>query len=435
TVKVPKGFFDRAFTIESSPIRLGLKPGSRPIELQVRLMLDLTDDGTRISITGYHTNLKGRSSPSFFLTLGRLTLDGEPLRLEIGSNGESIVATEERIREQFQQATPQIIRSLMDRLTLAIHQSVLELARKIEEQPPLRLTLLSNDHLINSGLGQNLKDFLSGIQTDLMFNHLQYLDDAKLFSAQIAARFCFDGSCLLSMSTPSRINQNDLVWMAPSDNVGVVFYESIFQDLIHSDSVQTRIRKLYKVSGPSPGVDIAPAGVKVRFNPRENAVSAILNLEIDIAKTVNSNSSFGDRISRELGDIIETIFGSGSTVKIPLEITFKVEGVTPTADGGSNLTIRSVLPFTSDGTYIPPANCPKGWCQSNVGSMTAFVRKSLMKSVHEEFKKIVKSRIIIPVNRDMAVRDFSFTPKTVKVTPNHGLLISGLLKDEEGGKK
>ena len=435
TVQVPEGVFDRAFTIDSSPIRLGLKPGSRPIELRLRLLLDLTDDGTRISLTGYHINLNGRRPPSFFLTLGRLTLDGEPLQLEIGSNGQSVLATEERIREQFQLETPRILQSLLDRMSVAIREKVALLAKRIEEQPPLRLTLLSDDLIRDSGLGQDIRDFLAGIRTDLMFSHLQYLEREKLFSAQIAARFCFDGSCLLDRSPPDRTSPDGLAWMPPTDTVGVMFYESTFRDLIHSGPVQQRIRKLYLDSGPSPGVALAPAGVKIRFNPAGNAVSAILNLEIDIAKTVSSNSSFGDRISRELGDLIETLFGSGSTVKVPLEIGFRIGEITPAPDGSSLLAIRSTLPFGADGAWIPPANCPKDWCQSNVGSMTSYVRKSLMKSLQEEFRKIVPDRILLPVRRDMEVRDFSFNPKNARITPDHSLLISGVLRDEEGGKR
>jgi hypothetical protein len=432
SLKIPKGFFDRDFSIESSPITLGLKRDSRPIDLQIKLLLDLTDEGTRIQITGYRTNLKDRSAPQFFLSLGKLTVEGEPLELEFQSNGQSLIAKEATIRKQFQEMTPEIIQTLRTQLISAIHENVQSLAKKIEEQPPLKLTLLSDELLRDSNLSGSFKDFLSGIQTDLMFNHLQYVDSSRLFSAQLAARFCIDGACMMTSSTPSPVGETDLLSMAPSDNVGVVFYESTFQDLVHSEAIQSRIRKLYQAAGPSPGVDLSSAGVKVRFDPKSNAVSAILNLKIDIAKTIRSNSSFGDRISLELGDLIETLFGSGSSVKIPLEIKIKIDSITPAPGGGMQLTAHPILPFTSSGLYLPPANCPPGWCQSNVSSMTSFVRESFMKSVHAEFKKILPEKLIIPVNKDMAVRDFSFSPKTVKITPNRGLLISGLLRDEEG---
>ena len=435
SLKIPKGFFDRDFNIDSTPITLGLKRGSRPIDLEIKLLLDLTDEGTRIQITGYRTNLKDRAPPQFYLSLGKLTVEGEPLELEFQSNGQSLIAKESTIRQQFQEMTPEIIQTLKDQLVTAIHDNVLSIAKKIEEQPPLKLTLISDDLFRDSNISSSFKDFLSSIQTDLMFNHLQYLDSSRLFSAQLAARFCIDGACLMTSSTPSPIGETDLYSMASQDNVGIVFYESTFQDLVHSEAIQSRIRKLYKAAGASPGVDLSPAGIKVRFDPKNNAVSAILNLQIDIAKTIRSNSSFGERMSLELGDLIETLFGSGSSVKIPLEIKIKIDTIAPAPNGGMQLTVHSILPFTASGTYLPPVNCPQGWCQSNVSSMTSFVRESFMKSVHAEFKKILPEKLVIPVNKDMAVRDFSFSPKTVKITPNRGLLISGLLRDEEGNAK
>jgi hypothetical protein len=435
SLKIPKGFFDREFNIDSSPITLGLTRGSRPIDLEIKLLLDLTDEGTQIQITGYRTNLKDRSAPQFYLSLGKLTVEGEPLELEFRSNGQSLIAKETVIRQQFQEMTPEILKTLRAQLVSAIHDNVLSLAKKIEEQPPLKLTLFSDELLRDSDLSPSFKDFLSGIQTDLMFNHLQYLDSSRLFSAQLAARFCIDGACLMTSSAPSSIGQTDLYAMGATDNVGVVFYESTFQDLVHSEPIQSRIRKLYQASGASPGVDLSSAGIKVRFDPKANAVSTILNLQIDIAKTIRSNSTFGERISLELGDIIETLFGSGGSVKIPLEIKIKIDSIAPAPGGGMQLTVHPILPFTPSGAYIPPANCPQGWCQSNVNSMTSLVRESFMKSVHSEFKKILPEKLIIPVNKDMTVRDFSFSPKTVKITPNRGLLISGLLRDEEGNAK
>ncbi len=429
SIRVPEGIFPRAFLINSSPIVIGLKADSQPIRLELKILLDLTNEGTRIKITGYRTNLKDRIAPEFFLKLGRLTVDREPLELEIRSNGGSLIAREEVIRREFQEMEPMIMKTLRERLVKAIHENMIQLAGTIEAQPPFRLTLVSDDLLRTSTLDPKIKSYLTGIQTDLMINSLQFFEQSRLFSARIAARFCFDGSCLTSASPTSPVGVEDLLSMDSEDHAGVVFYESVVQDLVHSEAVQTRIRRWYNESGTSPGVSLSPTGVKVRLNPAQNAISAILNLDIDIIKTVRSNSSFGERISRELGDLIERIFGSGKSVKIPVEVKFFIEAITRDANGGSILTLRPVLPFTASGEYLPPENCPPGWCPSNVPSMTAVVKKSFMKSVRKEFETLLPKRITIPTNQDISLRDLTLRVRNVRVSQNHGLLISGTLRD------
>jgi hypothetical protein len=62
--------------------------------------------------------------------------------------------------------------------------------------------------------------------------------------------------------------------------------------------------------------------------------------------------------------------------------------------------------------------------------MTAFVKKSFMASVQNEFQRILQPSILIPIGRTLRVQDFEFHPSFVRITPNKGLLISADLIDE-----
>jgi hypothetical protein len=435
SIKVPAGAFDRAFRIDSNGVTMGLARRSTPIRLELKLLFELNDLGSRIRVTGYRTNLNDRSHPNFYVDLGRLTLDKQPLRLQILSNGQSLIAEEPAIREQFQQSEPQIVRTLRAKVTDAIEENVKSIAEKIESAPLIKFSLNSREVIEPADFNQNLKNLLSGIQMDFIFSYLQYIEESNLFSAQIAGRFCVDDTCLMDSSRVSPIGLKDVNLMKDPDDAGVLLYESIVQDIVHSERFQERIRRYFNAENKTAGVDLAPSGLRLRFDPFSNAVSAIVNLDIDIIKTIKANSSFGERLKLSLGDLIEYYFGSGKTVKVPLEIKFKITGITEDAAGQSQLGISVVLPFTADGSYIAPANCPAGWCQSNVASMTNVVRKSFMGTLKQEFESMLPKSMLIPVNRQITVRDFSFKPKTVKITPNRGLLISGDLRDEGGKRK
>ncbi len=435
SIKVPAGAFDRAFRIDSNGVTMGLSRRSTPIKLQLNLLFELNDLGSRIRVIGYKTNLKDRSAPNFYVDLGRLTLDKKPLRLQIISNGQSLIAEEPTIRAQFQQSEPQIVRTLRAKVSDAIEENVKAIAEKIESAPLIKFSLNSTEVIEPADFNPNLKKLLSGIQMDFIFSYLQYIQESNLFSAQIAGRFCVDDTCLMDSSRISAIGMKDVNLMSPQDDAGVVVYESIIQDIVHSERFQERIRRYFNAENKTAGVSLSSSGLRLRFDPNSNGVSAIVNLDIDIIKTIRSNSSFGERLKLSLGDLIEYYFGSGKTVKVPLEIKFKIAGITEDAANQSQLGINVSLPFTKEGGYIAPANCPPGWCQSNVASMTNVVRKSFMSILKQEFESMLPKAMVIPVNRAITVRDFSFKPKTIKITPNRGLLLSGDLKDEGGKRK
>ncbi len=430
SIKVPAGAFDRPFRIDSNGVTLGLSKRSVPIQLEMKLLFELNDMGSRIRVTSYRTNLNSKSHPNFYVSLGKLTLDKQPLRLQIVSNGQTLMADEPSIRSHFQQSEPQIVRTLRSRVTAAIEENVKAIAEKIESAPLIKFSLNSSDVIGPSDFSQNFKNLLSGIQMDFIFSYLQYIQESNLFSAQIAGRFCVDDTCLTDTSRISPIGMRDVNLMPPPDDAGVVLYESIVQDIVHSERFQERIRGYFNAENKTAGVRLSSSGLRLRFDPNSNAVSAIVNLDIDILKTIKANSSFGERLKLSLGDLIEYYFGSGKTVKVPLEIKFKITGIAEDASQQAQLGVAVQLPFTSDGGYIAPINCPPGWCLSNVSSMTNVVRKSFMNTLKQEFESMLPKTMVIPVNGPITVRDFSFKPKTVRITPNHGLLISGDLKDE-----
>ena len=435
SIQAPAGVFDRPLRIDSNRSGIGLTRNSPPIHVQLKMVLELSDFGTRFHLISAKTNLtstKGR--PEFDLKLGKLTVDGDPLRIEIDSNGTKLVAEEARIRKEFEQIEPAIMNGLRAEMVKNIEAAIRTVTNQLDAAPPVKIDLNSTELLQNAGLGQGYQDLLSDIKMEFLFTYLQAVKESDLFSAQIGARFFINGECLSGPNPSSPINTQDIALMAPEDHVGMVIYESLLQDVLHSTPFQARIRKLYESSGPSPGVAISPAGVRVRFLPAENAVSAILNLQIDIARTIKTNSSFGDRLKLTIGDWIEQEFGSGSSVKIPIEIKFKIEGVGTAPDGRKSLELGVVMPFTASGTYLPPRNCPKGWCESNVNSMTSVVKSGFIESVRKEVEGLLPQKLTLPLGEKISVRDFTFTAGHVKVTPNHGLLLTGKLRDE-GGRK
>jgi hypothetical protein len=430
TIHVPQGLFDQAFEIESSPITVGLKANSTPIRFDVRLTTDLAETGTKIHLKSFHTNLVGRSQPDFFVNLGPLTVNNQPLVLDIGSNGNLLHADEPSIRKQFQQIEPNIIAAMRTKIAKTIQDNIEIAAKKIEAEPPIKYSFNTDQLLRDSTLAPGLKRLIGGIDGELLFSYLQYVKDTNQFSAQIAAHMCFDGQCVVNLNPISLVGTRDIQAMNKNDDVGVLLYESFVKDIVHSDSFQARIQEFYKSSGASPGVDLSKKGVRLSFDPARNSISAVLNLEIDIKKTIKAGTSLGESLKLRLGDLIEYYFGSGKIVKVPLEVNFNLVGIYPDNKGQPNILVTTSLPFTAKGEYISPRSCSYSECPSNLSEMTSVVRSGFISSLKKELGGLLPTSINIPIEKTLKVQDFQFNPKYIRITPNRGLLISAELKDE-----
>ncbi len=430
SIRVPKGLFDKSFQIESKPLKVGMKDKSPPFRFELSLLTMLKPEGTRIRIQSFTTNILSRNRPEFFLTLGPLTVEGKPLSLDIQSGETVLHAGESDIRRELQKLEPEVVSQLRARIAGAIEENLKLATQRAEEAPPVKYSVSTDDLLRTNPAGPSVRQLIGGITGDFVFSYLQYAKEANLFSTQISAKVCFDGYCVKPDGNSTSIGLPDLNVMGPKDGVGIVLYESFLREIVHTPLFQQRIARVYSMMGPSPGVNLSGKGVRVAFDPVRNSLVAVLNLEIDIKKTVRENTPFGERLRLGLGDLIERYFGSGKFVQIPVELDFHLIGIFPDNQGNPNILVTSSLPFDAKGNYVPPRTCPEAYCPSNVSQMTSFVKKSFMESVRKEFQRILQPSILIPIGRTLMVQDFEFHPKFVRITPNKGLLISADLTDE-----
>jgi hypothetical protein len=429
-IRVPQGLFDHPFEIESKPLKVGMKAGSAPFRFELNVLTTLKPEGTRIRIQSFSTNILSRTRPEFFLTLGPLTVDKKPLSIDISSGDTVLHAGEAQIRTELQKLEPEVVSQLRTRIAGAIEENLKVATQRAEDAPPLKYSVNTDDLLRTNPAGPAVRSLIGGITGDFIFSYLQYSREANLFSTEIAARVCFDGQCLNPNGNSTTIGTPDLNTLGSNDGIGIMLYESFVREIVHTRLFQERIAKVYSLMGPSPGVELSEYGVRVGFDPSKNSITAVLNLLIDIKKTIKENTPFGERLRLRFGDLIEQWFGSGKLVQIPVELDFNLIGIYPDNQGNPNVMVTTSLPFNAQGDYIPPRSCAENRCPSNLNKMTSFVRKGFLESVRKEFQRILQPTILIPIGRTLQVQDFEFHPRFVRITPNRGLLISADLTDE-----
>jgi hypothetical protein len=430
SIRVPKGVFDAAFDITSSPLKIGLARNSRPITVELDLLTDLTPNGTKIHLVSLKTNINSAPRPDFFITLGKLTVAGKPLEIEIMSNGKKLHADEAAIRAQFQLLEPGIIDTVRQKLKDVIQEQFSKIADQIESEAPIKFSFESNQ-LLGTLKPETLKklpwlpQMVGDMSGELILSYLQYVDRYKLFTGQAASTVCFNRGtidCLWEMNPTSNISTDDLKAVGPADEIGILLYESWLQNLIHSDLFQKRIENLYNETR-NPGVKLGKSGVRVHLNPTKNAVVIVMNLEIDIKKTTKSDASLGKKFKDRFGDFWENLFGSGRAVQLPLEIAIRIKGIEKNANGKPELVLIPELPF-KNGTVINTYGYP-----SNVSSMTKLVRDAFLSSVRDQIAETLNGPIRIPFEKIIDINGFKFLPKNISITPNHGILITAAMKN------
>ena len=426
-LKVPKGAFDRAFDIVSSPVQMGLTAKSKPITIELNMITNLTDTGTRIQLVDFKTNLNDRSAkkPEFFIKLGQLTVEGKPLELEIQSNGQRLIADEAAIRAEFQTLEQGLMQTICDRLQNVVEQRFNVIAANVEKSKPIRITLDSdawNEELADK---PDVKKLLQNVSIDFFISYLQYVDRYKIFSTQVSSTVCIDKGCLLDMSKPSLVNIDDFKGVDTHDEVAILIYESWIQNFVHSPEFQKRILT-FVTDSKLKGIVIGKQGVRVHLNPIKNSIAVVLNLEVDIKKTGKEGTSFGKKFRRSLGDMIEKVAGSGKVVKIPVEINAIFQKIKKDATGQSVLKLAVEMPF-KDGKVTNTYNYP-----SNVAEMTGMVRDEFLESMKEELAEVIPAELSIPLGHSVKIKDYSFNIRKAYVTPNRGLLVTGEMTNQRG---
>ena len=433
TMNVPAGVFGQAFDINSSPIQMGLKSGSAPIQMEIDLLATLASTGAKLKLQGFHTNLDDTNHPEFSITLGRLTVNNSPLTLTLNSNGQSINADEPTIRAELQKLESSYVDIIRADIVAALQTEAASLGKTIADQAPLKYDFTSDQFLADAPLASEpgVKNLLSGIDLSGVLSYVQQVQSANVYSMQVSSSICMDGQCLNNTVPVSPIGADDLKAMTANEDMSVILYESFFQSVVNSPVFQKRIATYAKSTITTPGVTLAPSGVKVYLDPATNAVIAILNLEIDIKKTSTSSTPFGQRLQNDLGDLLETEFGSGKVVKIPIAINLGLGGIVNDSSG-NNLVVHTSLPsFATAGVFTPSPLCSASACPNNVPSMTSLVRGSFLTSLKQQVSQMFPSEIKVPLSA-ITLKTFTFTAKNVLITTHHGLMITAGLTSATG---
>ena len=430
SILVPQGLFDQAFQIDSKPLLIGLTEDSNPIKVSLEFEVEFTESGAKMYPTKFKTNLNAKNNgPELFVKLGPLTVGKEPLTLDlIGEHG--IHADEQRIREQFKQIEPNIIKTIQKKLEVVVQEEFTKISEKVVQVDPFKFSIDSNELLESQDATSPLRKLFSDIKMELKFSYLQYMENLRLFSAEIAAQVCFKESCLTKTPIANSMTTEDLRPVSDKEDVGALVYESWVQSFFHSPQFQTRLRKYYKEDLSVRGVDLGEDGVRIHFNPQLNAFVVVLNLSIDIRKAVRLGSSpkvWADWFGAQAGSAIEYFNGTGR-VKLPIEIVAKIGDIEMNEAGLPVLTIHTQIPFADTAIIQNTYHYP-----DNTDHMTKLVKTKFLKTVAAKIKEKlspqIPTEIKIPLASITNIKGYKLNPKKALITPNRGLLFTAELKD------
>ncbi len=427
-IQVPKGTFDRAFSIVSSPVKISLDRRSGPLTADLDLDAVLTPEGSLFKLISFRTNLDDHRS-RLRMQLGQLTVGGRPMSLEILTNGRTIRTDEPTIRNELRKFEPQLMTIVESKLADLIRSEFKQIAQKLEKEEPFKINFNSTDILKRyPSASPALQDLLKDITGDFMFSFIQEIPRLGIYSTQASTRLCIGNTCVYNKSKTSPITTVDIESMG-QDNAGIILYESWVQNIVNSDPFQKRIRKYFKQTVDSPGIDLAKNGIRIHFNPLRNSITAVVNLRIDIKATCDaatkwdSWSAFREFSRKRIADWWEQIAGSGDYVIVPVEINFSIKGTQLSSDGKQVIRIVPELPFGKTGKIRNTYHYP-----TNIHLMNASIREELLEAVRDEFQKPLPKEILISISEPIQFRGINFFINHGTVTPNGGLLISGSIQ-------
>lgn len=434
---VPKGLFDRDFDIDSKPVKIALLPKSPAIQVELKLQVNLGEKGSKLKLVAFNTNINSSDpaqQPQLDFQIGPLTVDRQPLVLEIESNGRVLRAEEASIRAQLETLEPQFTATLRREIDERIQTHFDAMAAEFARTPPFKLKLDSNKLIEDKpDMSRAVSDLFRGINAEFIFSSLNYVQKLDLFTATIASHICFDGQCLFSADR-SAIGNEDLRPLSKTQEIGMLVYESWLQHVVNSEPFQKRIRAYYEAQIKAPGVDIGSSGVKLHLNPRTKSVDIVFNLSIDIKDTALKKEAntpwkkFKERTKKRFGDAWEAAFGTGKRVIIPVEVHLMFAGyqkVRRDRETVTEMVFRSELPFRADGTVLNTYNYP-----SNIHLLTKMVRAEFMNSVVESFKEVIPPELRFEVPDHVPVQGMKLPLRKVLVSPNAGILFSAEVPEE-----
>ena len=424
-IRLPTGAFDQSALIKSSPVQISLKNKTPDVKISIVLIANLGEEGAKIKLQSVKTNLLSANHPEFAVKIGKLTVNGAPFELTVKTNGQTLVADEPTLRAHFQTLEQTYADTIRVNISEMILQQLSTQLRALETSPSLRYTFNTDEALVDQTVDKSTKSLLSGIDVSLILSYLQSLNGGKIYSAQLSSEVCMDGHCVDNTAPTTAMGMDDVRTMDQNGDASMILYESFFKNLVESKDFQSRIANYFQSEVKSPGVNLSSAGMKIFFEPNLGSFVAVLNLEIDIKKTVAANNPFGLKMKRRIGDWIENGFGSGKFVKVPVPILFKLNGLKRSDSGAMSLSISSDIPgLSADGKFSPYSRCSTTDCPNNIQSMTDLVRKDFIPSVKEEIMKSLPREISLPMDSSMKFNSLNFSPKSISFTPNLGIIFT-----------
>jgi hypothetical protein len=374
-LSVPKGFLERAFDLTVDSARIRFAGTASIIKIDASILLSTSDGGLEVEAEQVRIRFPSESGTEPKVEWGSIRVDGKPL-----------VPETSRLQGLLKSNVPRWFRTQQARIETGLANI---LVRRIREQ-----------------LETIPKTAVFALPPPLAGLHLQVTPARFLTEQSQTIRVSLQPRVLAK--TPVTIPDRQIDFPLSLPGMGALVPENTLQELLSTPGIQDRLQSLMVDPESNPGVGILPQGIQIRLLHELRAISILLPLEIDLIRTIGAGAPLGERLRISFGDWIESWFGSGSTVKVPVEILLY-----PQVTDGSPL-LRARIPFSADGEYSAPEHCPAEICPSNVERMSRRVRKSLMRSLYSRFRESVPETIPLPEN----------TPKNIEITPENSLWLS-----------
>lgn len=382
TLSVPEGFLDRAVQLSLDSLQLRFAGAGSMIRIEASLLLSGSEEGIRVEPEQLRIRFPDGPGSGPAVDWGRIRVDGTPVVSE-GSTFRALLET--NVPRWFRSRRAQLETGLASLIAKEVRQRLERAAKVADFELPAPL---------------------DGLRLQITPTHFLPAEPQMI---RVALRPQLLGKS--AAATGAREGAPTVTLPRSLPGAGLLIPESTLQELLSIPEIQSRLKSLVLDPGSTPGVKLLPQGIRVRLLHELRAVSVLLPLEIDLIRTIEAGAPLGERLRISLGDWIENRFGSGPTVKVPVEILLFPQN-RDSPEESPRLQTR--IPFTADGGFTAPEHCPPELCPSNVEQMSRRVRKGLMKSLHARFREQIPETIVFPEN----------APKNIEITPENALWIT-----------
>jgi hypothetical protein len=385
-LSAPKGILDRPFSLSMDSAGISLRGADAALRLHALLEITLQPEGLRSQVRNASLAFPVSPGTEPVVALGRIRVDGEDLRPSL-------------LRELLVAMAPRIFRAQQARLEA-------HLAKRLGDTLQKKLDSVQHPFPVD------LSRWIPGLELHNAVRRfpVSRTEEGRALQASLMTTASLEGRRIADAHGNAPSSADDQDEGTPERvplplEAGVLIPERFIQSLVILPELQRRIAALLIDANDHPGVSVLPAGIRVRMIHELQAASLLLPLEIDLIRTLNERSSPGERLRITLGDWIESWFGSGRSVHIPVEIL-----VLPRlSEGRLRLDLR--LPFNAAGEYRAPEHCAPEICPSNVERMSRRVRRGLMRTLHARFREEVPETVDLPAG----------ILKTIKITEKNSI--------------